>query len=225
MKTCSICKKKLATKNGLAQHMASVHAQGQGPSRRKSGKSIPAAMPGAAVTSMRSSGSSMGDGTITLQRSEILTSIEVADKATSTKGAIKLLPNASVMPWLFKLTSSFDQIVWHSARVYYKPAVGTTYFGSLVLGVDWNPSATAADRTVVQACSPVIEAAAWQPLQLVLPSSRLQSRKFYFVAAPAAQDAAPAAILYNLKCSSVSGQTFVGDIWLEYRVSLLSPSA
>lgn len=224
MKTCSICRKKLASKAGLKQHMDSVHSQGRASNRKQQG-GVPAAMAGAPVTSMRSMGSAMGDGTITLQRSEILCSIEIPANGTSAADCIKMLPSPSVLPWLYKISSSFDQIIWHQARVYYKPAVGTTFGGSLVIGVDWNPAATATTRATVQACSPVMEAAAWQPMQMVLPPARLQSRKFYFLTATAAQDAAPAALLYNLKCSTVKEQTFLGDLWLEYRVSLLSPSA
>lgn len=228
MKTCSTCGKKLATKAGLKQHVESVHAHVQrvtGKGRATNGGSIPAAMAGGSLSKMRAVGSNFGDGTITLQRSELLTSVEVAGKASAAAGSIKLLPTSGVLPWLYKLASSFDQIVWHSARVYYKPAVGTTFSGSMVIGVDWNPSATGTSRATVQACSPVVEAAAWQPMSLALPAGRLQSRKFYFLTASAAQDAAPAALLYNLKCTAQEVQAFVGDIWLEYRVSLLSPSA
>lgn len=223
MKTCTICRKKLASKAGLKQHMDSVHSQGRASVRKQ--QSVPAAMAGPSVGAMRSMGSSLGDGTITLQRSEILCSIEVPVNGTSFADHVKLLPSAAVLPWLHKIASSFDQIVWHQARVYYKPAVGTTFSGSLVIGVDWNPAATVTTRSTVQACSPVMEAAAWQPMQMVLPAARLQSRKYYFLTATAAQDAAPAALLFNLKCSTVKEQTFLGDIWLDYRISLLSPSA
>lgn len=223
MKTCSVCRKKFSAKAGLKQHMDSVHSQ-KGMNSGQKGM-VPAGFITRQTQAMRAMGNSMGDGTITLQRSELIKSVEVANNSNTSDGYIKLLPTASVLPWLYKLASSFDQIVWHQARVIYKPAIGTTFGGSFVIGVDWNPAATTSSRSTVQACSPVAETAVWQPSQIVLPASRLQSRKYYFMSASQAQDAAPAAILYNLKCSSVAEQTFIGDIWLEYKVSLLGPSA
>lgn len=224
MKVCSVCRKKFSSKNGLKQHMQAVHS-GNSNGGGKPRQGVMAGYSGRALSKPQVMGSNSGDGTITLQRSELLETIEVVANGTSAKGAIRLLPTANCMKWLHKIASSFDQIVWHSARVYFKPAVGTTFAGSLVIGVDWNPAATDAARDTVQACSPVTESPAWQPSQLVLPTQRLQSRRYYFMVSAVAQDTSPAAVLYNLKCTASTAQTFVGDIWIDYKVSLLSPSA
>lgn len=234
VRQCPVCQKKLATKAGLKQHMEQVHRvgvpnQAKAPSRRRRRNQGGGAtmLPSGFMSSTPrgGGGANSPEGTIVLSRADLVKSIDLAANSDSASGAIPLLPSADVMPWLYKLATSFDQIQWHSARVYYKPAVGTTFAGSLVLGVDWNADADKAGRNIVQACTPVIEAAAWQPTSLTLPPSRLQSRRYYFITAAEKKDAAPGALLYNLKASKQTAQSFVGDIWLEYRVSLLGPSA
>nr|WQM60694.1 MAG: VP3 protein [Solemoviridae sp. 1] len=197
--------------------------------RNPAASSIPAgfAVGGASPRRRRGRGgnglNNSSEGAITLARSELLSSVEYATAGVYAK-AVVLEPTDNFMPWLYVLYKGFDQMQWHSCSIVYKPAVGTTFAGSLVVGVDWNAEATKTDRNVVQACTPVMEAAAWQPLQMTLPSSRLQSRRFYIRSAEKATDRAPGVLLINLKTSE-SRATFVGDIWIHYKVTLYGPSA
>lgn len=221
MKSCPRCQKKLATKAGLKQHMDSVH---NGAPQRKGGV-VPARTSGK-ISQPRTMGSNLGDGSITLSRSELLTSVDVQANADTSTGAIQLYPTPQNMTWLAKLAAAYDQIVWHSARVFFKPACGTTRNGSLLIGVDWDPTAADTARATVQSCTPVTEAPVWQQSQLTLPSTRLQSRKYYFLkGSPQAQDKAPGVLLYHAKVDKESNQRFYGDIWIDYRVTLQGPSA
>lgn len=228
MKSCPQCQRKLASQAGLKQHMAAVHQGGQqrakrGNGRVNGGNNIPAGYSTNVPRSTSLGGSQQG--VIIVSRTELAVSIDVAAAAGEASKAIKLAPSRNCLPWLSRLAGSFDEIIWHSARVFYKPAVGTNFAGSLVIGMDWNAKATDASREKAQSCSPAMESAAWQPISMVLPSNRLQSRKFYNLSADDAIDQAPGAILYNLKCDTSDKQRFVGDIWIDYKVSLLGPSA
>lgn len=221
MKACPRCQKKLASKAGLKQHMDAVHNGAP----QRSGRAVPAGVSSRPPAQARTMGSNLGDGSITLSRSELLASVEVASAKDSAQGYIVLLPSSTTMAWLFRLSSAYDQIVWHTARVFFKPASGTTRNGILLMGMDWNPAATDCSRTTVQSCTPVTESPVWQQSQLPLPASRLQSRKFYFLKASSSVDQAPGVLLWHVKTDTTTAKIFLGDLWIDYRVSLLGPSA
>lgn len=170
-------------------------------------------------------GNFAGEGTVRIARSEIMYSVEVSVQGTNFNRATIIEPANQTMPWLYKMSSLFDQIVWENCEFSYKPACGTSFGASLVMGVDWDPQATDASRSKVQACSPVVECAAWQPITLVLPKTRLQSRRIYVRNSSSPADRAPGVLLVNLKCSAADRQTFVGDVWVKYSVVLMGPSA
>lgn len=229
MKTCPICQRKLATKAGLKQHMESVHKTlSSAPVRRGNGRPSGVRgtrVPGAATApfSSGSSGSVAGDGTIRIGRSELISSITLKAKQADASGRIPM--EAQSCAWLSKLAKVYDQIVWHSITIEFKPAVGTVFSGSIVIGFDWNPDANQVDRKTVQACMPSVEAPIWQPLKMSLPSARLQTRRFYLINSSSASDKSPGVLLYNLKSTSQDNDMFVGDIWVTYSVSLMGPSA
>lgn len=164
-------------------------------------------------------------GELVLARSELLFSVEAEAKTSEFKKATKLLPSGTSLTWLNKLAESFDQIEWLSASLVWKPAVGTTFNGSVICGVDWNAGATDAARTTVQACMPHFDTPIWQQARLSLQAQRLQSRKAYILKAENAVDQAPGVILVNVKFDEKTTKQFLGDLWLDYRVRLMGPSA
>jgi hypothetical protein len=122
--------------------------------------------------------------------------------------------------WLDGLARNFDRIVWHSCSLIYKPAVGTTKDGLISLGVDWNSSSPAKERKDVLKLTPILDLPVWQATSgrgLILPTSKLQSRKEYFVSGGDVQDNCPGAVVYN--CSG-TGSGVYGEIWVHYDVSL-----
>lgn len=209
--------------------MASVHNQGSQKAKPKktpggSRVVLPAAF-GAPRGGKGPKQSNDGEGTLTLSRSELVRSIEVDAKVDEKGDYMEFFPSSSTMAWLYRLAKSFDQIVWHSVTIEYRPAVGTNYSGSLVFGIDWNAATTAVDRVKVQACTPTSEAPVWQPQTINVPGSRLQSRRFFILKATNSVDRSPFCLLWSLKRNATDDKTFYGDIWVHYRVSLMGPSA
>lgn len=164
-------------------------------------------------------------GSVTVSRSELLTDLTVAAKKDEVGKAIKLIPSTTVLTWLNGLSKAFDQIVWHSVSIEYRPAVGAMKDGSLVVGIDWNPAASSGDRGKVQACTPNFETPVWKGQRLTVPSSGLMSRKSYILLDSNASNSAPCAILANLRTSNLDNATFYGDLWVSYKVTLMGPSS
>lgn len=167
------------------------------------------------------------EGKIVVQRAELLCELTVAAGSSSTTCYAALKPSGTRMPWLAKLAGSFTQIIWHTARLEYRPAVGTMKDGSLVVGVDWDPESTAPSKSKVQSCSPNFQVPVWQKKEIAIPSSRLQSRKFYTLSEKADKvDQAPCEVLVYLSCTSnKDAEQYFGDIWVHYNVTLQGPTS
>lgn len=159
------------------------------------------------------------EGKVRLKRSEILASVSAKGNAAQ---AIALLPTSTVLTFLNGLSKSFDRILWHSAKVCWKPAVGTTTNGTIAFGVDWNVSTTTPTKTQVMSLTPVVSVPVWQSTDrspLVLPGHKLMTRREYTIGEVASFDTSPASILVYLT-GSEEKVTSYGDLWLEYDVTL-----
>nr|UJG28016.1 VP3 [Ulaatai Melophagus solemo-like virus] len=225
VKTCPVCKKKLAGKSALKQHMDAQHKALVRATPRPNPAQFPAAQ-GRSRGGNRSGTSynNDGEGKLSLVRSELVRSVEVKAQQVEISDYLEFLPSDSTMVWLNNLARNFDQIVWLNVRIEFKPAVGTNVSGSLVLGIDWDPASGALNRQQVQACSPASEAPVWQQQELVVPTSRLQSRRFYLLKSKTADDRSPFSLKWNLK-TNADKNMFYGDIWVHYKVVLMGPSA
>nr|QOI91430.1 capsid [Guangzhou sobemo-like virus]QOI91434.1 capsid [Guangzhou sobemo-like virus]QOI91438.1 capsid [Guangzhou sobemo-like virus]UBJ26033.1 capsid protein [Sichuan mosquito sobemo-like virus]BEJ26065.1 capsid protein [Wenzhou sobemo-like virus 4] len=167
------------------------------------------------------------EGKIVVQRAELLCEIKVAKNAAGAAYHEILQPTDSRMAWLYKLSKNFSQIVWHTAKLEYRPAVGAMKDGSLVVGVDWNPIADAPDKAKVQSMTPNFQVPVWQKKELTIPSSRLQSRKFYSTETDSTIpliDRVPCEVLAYISCSKSSDDQYFGDIWVHYNVTLMGPT-
>lgn len=168
------------------------------------------------------------DGRIVVQRCELLFEIKVDEGKEGAAYYEVLQATSSRMPWLSKLTKNFSQIVWKSARLEYRPAVGTMKDGSLVVGIDWNPISSSPDKAKVQSMTPNFQVPVWQKKEMTIPSSRLQSRKFYSTDSSSSTDIidkVPCEVLAYISCTkdAVNKQYF-GDIWIHYNVILQGPT-
>jgi len=161
-------------------------------------------------------------GVMEISREELLVAVVATDKSTALVGKHKIHPSG--LAWLKTLVGSFETYQWLSVQIYWKPAVGTNTDGLIVYGMDWNGNAETA-RDKVQAMTPVSDHPVWQDTRLtpmILPSSRLQSRKFYFTTR-LDQDGCPGELGWN--CSSTGpANKFYGELWIKYRIRFLGTS-
>lgn len=204
---------------------------GRNKSRRKRKNTVPQGIPAAltlppnasATTSRsRRSGNNPGSGTVTIKRSEFLGEITVP-KSSSTAGGIFSVTPASIN-WLSKIAGNFQTVVWHVVVFKWRPAVGTSQGGTLCLGMDWSSTQTSVpDRKNVQAFSPSIEVPFWQSANLNLPRSKLMTRREYILDSKSQTDQGPGILCWALKTSPLTVDTFLGDLWIDYSVTLSGP--
>lgn len=159
-------------------------------------------------------------GVIRLRRREILKTITASDDVSD---AVVLAPTTTVMPLLKGISNSFERIVWHSCKIFWKSAVGTTRDGTIAIGIDWDSTSAKPDRGKVVSATPNVSLPVWQNTDLspmVLPSSRLMTRREYIMSSSSAEDKSPASVLYALTVGKMDQAHTYGDIWIEYDVTL-----
>lgn len=156
------------------------------------------------------------DGSMRITREEML----VAVMSNAPEGLVVLSP--ANFPWLKGISANFERFVANSMRIYYKPAVGTATDGLIVYGVDWNPdNGGNTTRSGIQQLTPVNDHPLWQDSRgqpLILPKSRLQTRKEYLLTSTQKSDSSVGYLAYNAgpKTDVVK---FYGELWVKYDIS------
>lgn len=127
----------------------------------------------------------------------------------------------NVLPGLHKFAGIYERITWHSAKVWWRPSLGTTEAGMVTYGIDWDLKGATDSLTRAQIAlyTPSVSHAVWHDTSskpTVLPASRLSSRKIMFFSQEASSiDGAPAALV-ALSSHPRGG----GEFWIEYTVTL-----
>lgn len=215
MVKCNLCNRQFKTAQALAQHRQASHRAPVPPTRPVPRTQQP----------RRVAAPPNRDGELVIGREELVLSAAVPAGEGELNKAIPIKPEGEVLSWLLKLAANFDQIEWQAIRLVWKPAVGTTFNGSLIVGADWNAEATESTRAKAQACVPHFDTPIWQRGGMVLPKDRLQSRARYVLKAREKVDQSPGVILFAARTSKIAEETFIGDLWMEYRVRLMGPTA
>ncbi len=126
-----------------------------------------------------------------------------------------------------RIAATFDRYVVHSVSLSWRTSVGTQKDGAYVIGIEWDASKTAPKYADAQALVPRIRSAIWKEEQMVLPSDRLMSRRFYSTgfddAATKNPDCTAFAAILAVKGVASAGN--VGDVWIRYDVSLMGPTS
>lgn len=200
-------KKSVATK--LTQLTEAVKQMRVGPSKKRPRRR---SRPSAVTT----------EGTIMFARKELLRTVKLDKSQSETKTSVDLVANS--FSFLKGLAAQFDRIKFHSLKVFYKPAVGTTYGGLVAYGADWDFKTDVQPREKISSLTPNACHAAWNDSEnrpLVLPPSKLQSRAWYTTSG-AGVDAGPCRLLIaaNGKADS-SGETILGEIWVQYKITMM----
>lgn len=168
----------------------------------------------------RSSNSIGEQGTVTLQRRELLGTVKVASNATSATGHFDILPDSFSL--LKTIAASFDRIQWKRLNVYYKPAVGSTVGGLVTVGMDWDWSTSDnVNRAKISGLTPSFTCAVWQDNEskpMVLPSQRLMSRLWYTPKIGEYVDKGPGKLHWAADIEAFKAEKVFGELWVDYSV-------
>lgn len=160
-----------------------------------------------------------------VSRTELLASVSAAASAKETSGTIPITPGSCT--WLNTMANSFERYRWESVQIYWRGATGTTFGGLIAFGVDWTGrsklSGVAIDRKKVTGLTPLCDVPVWTDSTnrpLTLPVSELQTRPWYGLGSQTEIDAGPGNLAYSVYHDTVSGEKFLGEFWIRYRVKL-----
>jgi hypothetical protein len=209
---CPICTRQFKTRAALKQHTLDSH----------SGPSLPVvSVPRVLARTPRRSraGASMpsasGDVSFVLRRCEFLTKVGWTGQAKESSGYDAFsLDDSNSCPVLMKLAKPFEMYKIHSMAFVFKTASATTRSGQVVMGVDYAPTTISSiTKQVVLGMQnkvfPCYEKEVRMPLQLdSMPRFRIpkDNRDKPFVA--------------YWYASSSDAAAYVGDIYLDYHVTL-----
>jgi len=146
---------------------------------------------------------------------------------TAAEAVVSIELQVSSFPVLGKLAGTFEKIIWHNMRIYWKPAVGTTYGGLVTLGVDWNSAKLASSRSDVAAYTPSSTCAVWSDMSsapLVLSQAKLMTRKEFIIGADAKVDRGPGTLVVGVSIPKPDTVT-LGEIWISYSATLSGTTA
>lgn len=159
------------------------------------------------------------NGEVTLSRSEALQSVSMPASRSDITGVVALVPES--FGFLKSLWHSFDRLKWLQLKVWWVPAVGTTYGGLLAYGIDF-ASPDSRSRQDISALTPNRTHAVWQESTkqpLVIPPSVLMSRKWYMDSSDV-HDEGPGWLKYAVTGTSSASVTSLGEFWVTYTVKL-----
>lgn len=167
-------------------------------------------------------GGNVADGEVSMQREELIRSLTTIKAAGAVSAVIKDYIDLQPMNFAFmrSLSKAFERIQWLSCHIYWKPAVGTTAGGLVSYAIDWDSDANNVSRTDMSGYTPVLTHAVWQDSQktpMVLPPSRLMSRKWYLFDHSGADnvDKQPGRLLVS---AETTDPMLVGELWIRYHV-------
>lgn len=166
-------------------------------------------------------GSAIGSGEMRFGRRELLRSFKLPANKTEANDWVDIHPDNFSL--LKNVAKSFERMRWNSVKIFWKPAVGTTFGGLVTVGIDWDLSSAKTDRQGISAYTPSQSFSVWQDTQsnpLVLPPNRLQSRQWYTREGNVQQDRIPAKICWAVDASSQAAEVMLGEFWVEYELIL-----
>lgn len=193
--------------------------------RRRPARNPSTTVPAAVVAKVprKTAGAISNDGSAVISRTELFKSLK------GKKGVAEILEiHPKKLTWLCKIAPGYSSVVWLSAKFYWKPAVGSTTNGSLVMGVDWGYDTTkdTNTRANAQALAPMMETPVWQPGGVLsLPAGKLMSRRIYDLNATQGMDNSPGQICMVIDADGSDSEKFYGDVWITYKVKLLNPKS
>lgn len=159
------------------------------------------------------------DGSVTMSRKELLSTVKMPANATEATGHIDLVPDS--FAFLKTVFSSFDRVRWTRIGIHYKPAVGTSYGGLVSFGMDWDFQSADVNRAKISGFTPNATIAAWgdtEKTPMTLPQNRLQSRAWYLPRATSWEDRGPGKIHWAANGTKANTETTLGEFWVTYTV-------
>lgn len=137
--------------------------------------------------------------------------------------------NADMFPFLSKLATQYQKYYFHSLKFSYQPACSSSTDGTVVLAVDYEPDDPASSSKIAMMAKPRAQRTApWQGRSMSANAAMLMNNGAKYVASSDAPrpdgtsqyDAGN----FELATAGQAATTIIGELVVEYSVSLMSPT-
>lgn len=128
----------------------------------------------------------------------------------------------SSFTWLSNLSKFFDRWKIYSCSFEYRPSVGTTTDGKVMMGINYvSDGGNKVSKDTIAALTPFLDTPVWQSAKLVFPQNRLMVQKEYQIDSSPSNGnwEFPGALEWSVG-GPTGGTKEVGDIWVTYDVEL-----
>lgn len=170
----------------------------------------------------RNGTNTMSNGNIRIHRKEFFYEIKTGADST-VKTVVDFYPDSATLPFLGKLFNMYEKVIFHSISISFMPAVGANTDGLIIFGWDGSGDKTApTKRGDVAALMPLSDGPVWAPKTFSLNQAQLMSRKEYSVHNFGTEGENPGSIKLF---ASAGANKVVGEFWVTYDVTLMSPRA
>lgn len=158
-------------------------------------------------------------GGMLISRKELVMEVKLAANAADTYSKFDIRPDS--FSFLKGISKSFERFRFNKCRIYWKPAVGTTYGGMVAIGMDWDFSDSASQtRADITSYTPSQAFAVWSDTEstpMVLPPNRLQTRAWYLTSGTTF-DGGVGRLKLAASGEAVPAGKTLGEIWVDYSV-------
>jgi hypothetical protein len=132
----------------------------------------------------------------------------------------EFLPGATGMMHLDARAGLYEMYKIRGVRFTYRPAVGTTTNGEVLLGIDFDSRDTVATYEGTAALQPKSAGPVWRAFGLSVPPKRAMKQRWLLTSN--LQDDAPARGAFTLQVTNTAAVN-TGTIWCEYMLEFVSP--
>lgn len=135
----------------------------------------------------------------------------------------------STFPWLCLIALRFESYKFNSLKFEFMTEAPTTTSGSVVLGIDYDPSdAAPTTKQQLMAYQSTVRSSAWAPCTHQSTVQNLSKRDTYFtrsnsVVTPTELNLYDVGNLFVATQSQSTGGITIGELWVEYDVTLMTP--
>nr|WRQ65239.1 structural protein [Tolivirales sp.] len=130
------------------------------------------------------------------------------------------LPGTSGLPILDAEAQRFDLYRIRSAKLMYKPNVGTTEAGRTVIAVDYDATQPPASVAALNSIQPQVRPQVFEPAEMRVDPSRANKQTWLRTLNAGLTVTAAFSACYN---STATASTSVGELWISYEVEFTNP--
>lgn len=120
---------------------------------------------------------------------------------------------------LTSLSKAYDRYMLNGLTLHYRPSVGTTKDGYIVLAIDWDAGDSNPTVAKARAFQPQVRIPVWQPADLPCPARKLQDLKVLYVGKTGEVQHNPFSVQAVVPLEAATKESVYGDLYVTYDIT------